>query len=91
MGVFADELMARLDRVRIALNELQRRSNGVRMASADGEVEVYVDAAGRLVDLRLAPTATEQLAYERLEVLINDTWRAAVETASSVHRGRPAA
>ncbi len=91
MAVFADELMARLDRVQVALAELQHRSNRVRVASAGGEVEVYVDSAGRLVDLRLAPTATAHLAHERLEALINDTWRAAVDAASSVHCGRPAA
>lgn len=91
MGVFADELIARLDRVQVALDALQHRSNRVRMVSAGGEVEVYVDSAGRLVDLRLAPTATAHLAYEPLEVLINDTWRAAIDAASSIHCGRPAA
>ena len=84
----ATQVADRIERIRDAVDELQRRSSSteVRVSRAGGEVVVSVDRHGRLVSLQLASGSTVRFTCEALECLINDTLRAAVGLAVSPGR-----
>jgi hypothetical protein len=86
--VLAERVAARIERLRGAVQELERRfpSDAVQMASAGGEVVVSVDRGGRLVGLQLAPGSTSSFTCANLEHLINETLCAA---AVCVDRRQP--
>src|SRR5882724_635841 len=86
--VLAEQVEARIARLRCAVHELELRFAGVRVqaASEGGEVVVLVDANGRLVGLHLAPGVTSRLTCAALERLINETICAAVTVAGRADR-----
>lgn len=78
----------RIERIRLLVDELQRRSPSaeVHVSSAGGEVMVSVDRRGRLMSLKLASGTTACFTSDALENLINDTLRAAVDLAARPDR-----
>ena len=86
--VLAEQVEARIARLRCAVHELERRFTGVHVqaASQGGEVVVSVDANGRLLGLQLAPDLTGRLGCATLESLINETICAAVTVATPADR-----
>jgi YbaB/EbfC DNA-binding family protein len=86
--VLAEQVEARIARLRCAVNELELRFAGVHVqaASEGGEVVVSVDASGRLLGLQLSPGLTGRLACATLERLINETICAAVTIAARADR-----
>jgi hypothetical protein len=84
----AAQVADRIGRIRVLVDELQRRSPSmeVRVSSAGGEVVVSVDRHGRLMSLQLASGSTVCFTCEALERLINETLRAAVDLAARPDR-----
>jgi hypothetical protein len=86
--VLAEQVEARIARLRCAVHDLELRFAGVRVqaTSEGGEVMVSVDASGRLVGLHLTPGLTGRLTCATLERLINETICAAVTVAAGADR-----
>jgi hypothetical protein len=87
-SVLAEQVEARIARLRCAVHDLELRFAGVRVqaASEGGEVVVSVDANGRLVGLHLAPGLTGRITCATLERLINETICSAVTVAARADR-----
>jgi hypothetical protein len=86
--VLAEQVEARIARLRCAVHDLELRFAGVhvQVTSEGGEVMVSVDASGQLVALHLAPGLTGRLTRATLERLINETICAAVTVAGRTDR-----
>ena len=86
--VLAEQVEARIARLRCAVHALELRFAGVhvQVTSEGGEVMVSVDASGQLVALHLAPGLTGRLTRATLERLINETICAAVTVAARADR-----
>ncbi len=86
--VLAEQIEARIARLRCAVHDLELRFAGVHVQamSEGGEVMVSVDASGRLVGLHLAPGLTGRLPCATLERLINEIICAAVTVAARADR-----
>ena len=79
-----EQAQQRAERVRDGLAEVR-----VREHSADGQIEVTVNATGNVVDLRLGNGAREQSGSEIARVILNTMRRAQSKLADAVREAIP--
>jgi DNA-binding protein YbaB len=94
-AAFSRQLVQRVERISDALSKLRAEwdSIGVGVTGGDGDVELSVDAKGRLVSLSLAEGCTARYRYDHqgLEDVLNTALHSAVAAAAEDHDAAPQA
>ncbi|KWX20455.1 hypothetical protein AFM11_30215 [Mycolicibacterium wolinskyi] len=90
-AAFSQQMMQRVERISNVLSKLRAEWNsiGIDVTAGDGDVELSVDAKGRLVSLSLAEGCTVRYDHEGLEALLNSALQSAVSAAAEEHEAVP--
>ncbi|MDO3240977.1 YbaB/EbfC family nucleoid-associated protein [Mycobacteroides abscessus subsp. abscessus] len=88
---FSRQMIQRVERISNVLSKLRAEwdSIGIDVTAGDGDVELSVDARGRLVSLSLAEGCTVRYTHEGLEELLNTALKSAVTVAAEEHAAVP--